>query len=144
MIRGISSVLQKLLKYFKETTISTFFVPWLPVWRIIFSLNLNKKLLLLSEGKSIIATTLFKTGSSLQYFHKLLHVLYYIKFINITTSMSLALFICVLFILLMESVNGTQVLNKFFIDIICTNSPVFGTVIVSLTSIYATTLITKI
>ena len=37
---GISIVLQKLLKYFNETIISTSFVPIFPVWSVICSLKL--------------------------------------------------------------------------------------------------------
>ena len=59
--------------------------------------------------------------------------------------MPLALSVCVLFILLMESVKGTQVLNNFYIDIICTDSPVFGTVMVVFYKyICIITLITKV
>ena len=47
----ISRVLQKLLKYFSETIISTSFEPFFPVGPVIFCLNLNEILLLLSAGK---------------------------------------------------------------------------------------------
>ena len=47
----ISRVLQKLLKYFNETIISTSFEPFFPVGPAIFCLNLNEILLLLSAGK---------------------------------------------------------------------------------------------
>ena len=50
----ISSVLQKLLRYFDGTIISTSFKPLFILSPVIFSLNLNKILLLLSAGKSII------------------------------------------------------------------------------------------
>ena len=53
--------------------------------------------------------------------------------------MSLALFICVLFISPMQSVNGAQFLIiTFFLLFGFAAVPVFGTVIVPLTSMYAT------
>ena len=65
LIKGISSVLQKLLKSFNGTIISTFFVLPFPVCAVIFCLNLNGALLLLPSGKSIIFPLLSKAGSSL-------------------------------------------------------------------------------
>ena len=59
--------------------------------------------------------------------------------------MSLALFICVLFISLMQSVNGAQFLNITFIFVLLASGSaagVFVTDIVPLTSIYASLLIT--
>ena len=64
LINGISRVFQKLIKYFDGTIIQTFFSPFL-VLPAIFVLNLNKALLLLSAGKSVIAPLAFKNGSSL-------------------------------------------------------------------------------
>ena len=57
----------------------------------------------------------------------------------ITTSMSLALSACVLFFSLMQSVYGAQFLNTFSLFILfgAAPVPVFGTVIVPLTAIYA-------
>ena len=55
LINGISRVLQKLLRYFNDTIILTIFVPSLPVLPAIFVLIFKKALLLLAEGKSIIA-----------------------------------------------------------------------------------------
>ena len=53
-------------------------------------------------------------------------------------SMALALSICVLLISLMQSVNGAQFLSIiFFLLFEFAAVPVFGTVIVPLTSIYA-------
>ena len=52
-------------------------------------------------------------------------------------SMYLALPICVLFISLMQSVNGSQFLIVFFLSFRFAASPVFRTVIVPLTSIHA-------
>ena len=65
LIEGISSVLQKLLRYFNGTIISSFFVPTLPVCPPIYDLNLNELLLLLVAGKSIILPLLSIAGSSL-------------------------------------------------------------------------------
>ena len=59
-------VLQKLHRYFNGTVILTSFVPSFPVYLVTFSLNLNKiLLLLLSAGKSAIASLASKAGSSL-------------------------------------------------------------------------------
>ena len=57
----------------------------------------------------------------------------------ITTSMSLALSICVLFISVMQLVNGAYSLNttSLFVLFGAAAVPVFGTVIVPLTAIYA-------
>ena len=62
---GISSVLQKLLRCFNGTVISTSFVPLFPVSPVISSLNLNEILLLLSLGKSVILLFLHIAASSL-------------------------------------------------------------------------------
>ena len=62
LIKGISSVLQKLLRYFNGTIISTSFVP--PGWPVICCLNLNEALLL-SAGNSVILSLLSRAGSSL-------------------------------------------------------------------------------
>ena len=58
---------------------------------------------------------------------------------SITTSMSLAFSICVLFISLMQSVNGTQFLNTtfFFLLFGAASVPVFETVIVHVAAMYA-------
>ena len=62
LINGISRVLQKLLKYFKGTTISTFFVlPSSGVFPVTLILDLN-------DSDSIILSF----GASLYYCHKLL------------------------------------------------------------------------
>ena len=55
LIKGISRVLQKLLKYFRGTIISTCFVPPPAVLPVIFCLNLNKASLLLAAEKLAIA-----------------------------------------------------------------------------------------
>ena len=52
-------------------------------------------------------------------------------------SMSLALSICVLFISLMQFVNGAQFLIFFTLPAAAPAATVFGSVIVALTSIYA-------
>ena len=64
LIKGVSSAFQKLFSYFNRSIISTSFVPPFPVWPVIFCLNLNEVLLLLSSGKSIILPLLSKAGSS--------------------------------------------------------------------------------
>ena len=58
LIKDISRVLQKLLKYFNGTTISTFFVPPAAVLPVIFCLNLNEALLSAVQ-KLAIAPALF-------------------------------------------------------------------------------------
>ena len=65
--------------------------------------------------------------------------LYSIKlYIGITKSMSLALSISVLFVSLMQSVNGAQHLIIIFFLLFGTVAvPAFATVIVPLTSMYA-------
>ena len=70
-VKGISSVLQKLLRHFDGTIISTSFVPPFPVCPVICCLNLNEALFLLLVGKSIILPLLSRAGSSLWYCHKL-------------------------------------------------------------------------
>ena len=58
---------------------------------------------------------------------------------GITIEMSLALSTCVLFISLMQSVNGVQYLNIAFIFLLFVDAvvPAFATVIVPLTIKYA-------
>ena len=83
--------------------------------------------------------------SFLQYCHKLPDVfekllLYSIKLnISITMSISSALSTCILFISLMQFVNGAQLLNITFLLLLfgAAAVPVLLTVIVPLTSIYA-------
>ena len=65
LFKGISRVLQKLLKYFNGTITSTSFVPPLAVLPVIFCLNLNEALLLLTAGKLAVAPLASKNGSSL-------------------------------------------------------------------------------
>ena len=63
LINGISRVLQKLLKYFNGTAISTYFeLPSSGVLPVIFALNLNDAL---SLGKLTMLPLLSKAGSSL-------------------------------------------------------------------------------
>ena len=64
LIKDISRVLQRLLKYFNGTIISTSF----------FCLNLIESLLILPVGKLAIASLSSKNGSSLNYYHKLPYV----------------------------------------------------------------------
>ena len=69
-IKSISRVLQKLLKYFNGTIISTSFLPvTASVLPVIFCLNLNEELLS-AASKLAIAPALVKAGSSLYYCHK--------------------------------------------------------------------------
>ena len=93
---------------------STFFMsPSLLVIPVIFSLKLNESVAL-APLKIIILTSSFTAGISLQYCHRLPDVfeklsLYYIKlYINIIILIYSALSIWVLFILLMQLVNGAQ------------------------------------
>ena len=64
LVNSISRFLQKLLRSFNGTIVSTSFVPSLPVWPVIFCLNLSEALFL-SSGKSILLPAVFKAGSSL-------------------------------------------------------------------------------
>ena len=102
----------------------------------------------LNESVALVPLTplLFTAGISLQYFHKLPDTfeqlsLYYIKiYIGITISISLALSTWVLLILLMQSVNGAQLLNITFLPVLFAPVPapaVLLTDISPLTSIYA-------
>ena len=70
LIKGISKVLQKLLKCFSGTIISTSFVPLFPVRPVIFTLKLNESVVLPS-AKIITSSLAFKAGISLQYCYKL-------------------------------------------------------------------------
>ena len=68
LIKGISRVLQKLLRYFNGTIISTLIIPSLIVWPVIFVLKLNESAAL-APLKSTISPALFTAGISLQYCH---------------------------------------------------------------------------
>ena len=70
LIKGISKVLQKLLKYFSGTIISTFFVPSSPVIPVIFTLKLIESVGLPAVN-SVISSLLSWAGVSLQYCYKL-------------------------------------------------------------------------
>ena len=71
LIKGISRVLQKSLRYFNATIISTFLVPLLPVLLVISSLILNELVVALTALKStMLPLATFIAGSSLQYCHK--------------------------------------------------------------------------
>ena len=68
--KEISTVLQKILKYFNGTStsfnvISTSLVPIATVLPVIFSLNVNKAVLLLATGKSAIPLLSSKNVPSL-------------------------------------------------------------------------------
>ena len=63
LINSISRVLQKLLKYFNDTAISTSFVlPSAEVYPVLSTLNLNKRF---SPGKLTKLPSLSNAGSSL-------------------------------------------------------------------------------
>ena len=62
LIKGIPRVLQKLIKYFNGTIISTFFVPPLAISPVIFCLHLNEALLLSAAAGKLVAS---KNGLSL-------------------------------------------------------------------------------
>ena len=62
LIKGISSDLQKLFRYFNGTIISASFVPPFAICSVVFCLNLNEALVL-SVGKSIMLPLSSKTGS---------------------------------------------------------------------------------
>ena len=71
LIKGISRFLQKLLRYFNGTIISTFFMsPSSLVVPIIFYLKLSESVSL-APLKIIILPSLFIAGISLQYCHRL-------------------------------------------------------------------------
>ena len=109
LIKDISKVLQKLPKYFNDTSISTFIE--LAALLLFKNLDLN-----LNYSDSTKAA-LLNDGSSLQKLYKLLDVfekisLCFIKlYISITTSRSLKLSTCGLHILFIRSVNGAQFSN---------------------------------
>ena len=111
----------------------------LSFWTCYFLFKLNEALL---PRKSSRAPAAFKVRSSLWYGHKLPDAfeqlsLYSIKLcISITTSMYLALSICVLFILLMQLVNGAQFLNTTYISLFPLPFANASTVIVPLTRIH--------
>ena len=62
LIKGISRVLQKLLRYFNGTVISTFFVTLAPAAPVIFRLYLKDLLLRLAPAKSTTVPALFIDG----------------------------------------------------------------------------------
>ena len=71
LIKGISRVLQKLLKYFNGTIISTLFIsPSSSYWPVNFVLKLNQSVAL-APLKLTISPLLFTAGISLRYCHKL-------------------------------------------------------------------------
>ena len=108
---------------------------------VICSLKLYESITL-ALLKVTITPLLFTASLSLQYCHKLADVsksllLYFIKlYIDITTSIYLAILLCALFISLMQSVKGAQFLNviTFLSPFFATT--VFGAVIVPSKSIY--------
>ena len=74
LIKDISRVLQKWVKYFNRTVISTLFIlPLLPVSPVIFALKLNESVALALFNSTILPAS-FTDGISLQYYHKLSNV----------------------------------------------------------------------
>ena len=77
LIKGISRVLQKLLRYFSGTIISTSTLPAIlpsllsaAVWPVVFVLNLNESFSLAPLKLTILPSS-STAGISLQYCHKL-------------------------------------------------------------------------
>ena len=68
LIKGISRVLQKLLRYFSGTIISTLIIPSLLVWPVNLFLKLNESVLL-APLKATIFPLPYTAGISLQYCH---------------------------------------------------------------------------
>ena len=130
MVNGISSVLQKLIKYFNGAATSTSFIlPAAGVFPVI--------LILLYYHFDLLCNIAATSWS-----FWIIIAIYSIKlYIGITTSIYFSLSISVLFISLMQSVNGTQFLSSspLFLSSAClaaasATSPV--TVIFFLTSTY--------
>ena len=95
LIKGISRVLQKLLKYSSGTIISTFSIfTSLSVLPIIFNLKLNESVSL-APSKITISPSLFTAGTSLQYCHKLPDVLNNYRYILLSCTLAL-LYQCIL------------------------------------------------
>ena len=118
LIRSISRVLQKLIKYFNGTIILIPFIsPSLLVWHVIFVLNLNESVALVLI-KSIILPALFTAGISLQQCYKLPDIyewltLYYIKLcisINISIYSALSIWALSIWIPLFAAVPSAAVL----------------------------------
>ena len=103
LIKGISRVLQKLIKYFNGIIISTFFVPPAIATPVISCLNLKEVLLLLA-WKFLIVPASIKADSSLYYCHNFLMFLNNYRYIllnntlAVITPMSLALSVCIFFL----------------------------------------------
>ena len=109
LIKGISRVFQKLLKYFSGTNISTSFISQSSfVWHVIFALKLNESITLLALKLTIVLSILLSTAG----------ILYWL-----TISMYFALYISVLFILLMQLVNGAKFLNITFLLVLFASAP---------------------
>ena len=107
LIRGISRTFQKLPQYFNDTAILISLVlPSAGILLAILALNLNDS-----------QSAMLSLGSSLWYCQKLPDIfcklpLYFIRFyIGITTSRSFTLYARVLFILVMQSMNGGKIVN---------------------------------
>ena len=105
LIKGTWRVLQKLLRHFNGTIISTFSVPLFPAWSFFFYCFKWVSISIIFI-KIINITIISKAGLFLQYCHKTPYVfeklsLYSIKlYIEITTSISWASSNCILLTLL--------------------------------------------
>ena len=69
LIKGISKVLQILLRCFKSKAVSTSFAPASLVFLVNIDLNLNGSVTLSPSKSSILLS--FNAGSFLEYYHKL-------------------------------------------------------------------------
>ena len=71
LIKSISRVFQKFLRWFNGTIIWAFFVLLSPVWPINFSFVLNESVSPFSSLKSLISPLLAKVSTSLQCCHQI-------------------------------------------------------------------------
>ena len=70
LLKGISRVFQKLLRYFSGNILLTLIIPSSLFWPVIFVLKLNESVAL-APLKLVIFPASFTAGISLQYCHKL-------------------------------------------------------------------------
>ena len=115
LVSNISKDSQKLIRYFNDTIVSTFFEPSLTISPDSFYLNLNQSLLVLAVKSAIIPV-------SLLIYQKLLNVFEYLLLILSTNNiyrMSLVLSTCTLFVSLIQTLNQLHFYIQFSIAIIC-------------------------
>ena len=103
LIKGISRFLQKLVKYFNGTAIFAFMIPALLVLSNNLDLNLND-----SEFLQDFLAHLRKNGTNFLFLNN-----YCYTSIDLYISITFALTSCVLYISLMQSINGAQLLVYF-------------------------------